>query len=81
MPAMGVRPPMVLTLRFKPETRAMPASTATSEAGTRSVTRGHSTRTARHARPTASAGTLRVPRFCTTQASLSVDSMGAVPAG
>ena len=72
---------MVLTGRSRPSTSAMPATTATSDAGTRSLTRGQTTSAARHASPTIRALMLSVPMLAVTAASLSMLSMGAVPAG
>ena len=60
---------------------AMPTSTAMSEPGMRWLTRGHSTSTARHTRPTMSASTLKVEKLAATAESLSIVSMVGVPAG
>ena len=72
---------MVFTSMPKSGTITAPATTATSEPGTLSFTRGHRMRMARHTRPTSSACQLKVEMLAATAASLSAASMVVVPAG
>ena len=72
---------MVLTSRPSPLTSAMPASRATSELGTRSVTRGQRNSIARQTTPTKHACQFTVEKLPTRAASFSVVSTVTVSGG
>ena len=72
---------MVLACIPRPLTMATPATSATSDPGTRSLTLGQRNRMARHTAPTARACQFAVPMFWATACSLSMVSTAGAPAG